>query len=64
LYGLKENVILGKLVPAGTGLDGQDDQALLEGEEEIDDDALAEEPIVAEALEASTEPQPEPAAAD
>lgn len=64
LHGLKENVILGKLVPAGTGLEDLDEKILLEAEEDLDGNALAKDTVEAEALEAGKQPEPEPAAAD
>ena len=40
LVGLKENVIIGKLIPAGTGLRRYREVKLDVGEEEIDDDGF------------------------
>ncbi len=53
LLGLKENVIIGKLVPAGTGMSRYRDLAIeVEGQEEsdwmVDDDEVVEEAPVAE----------------
>ena len=64
LHGLKENVILGKLIPAGTGLLAQKEQALAESEDALDGDPLVEEPLAAEALGIGSEPGPVPASAD
>ncbi|MBW8009755.1 MAG: DNA-directed RNA polymerase subunit beta' [Chloroflexi bacterium] len=61
LLGLKENVILGKLVPAGTGYVHDQDLALPEGEEE---ESAILEPVVEGALEAGPETLPEPAPGD
>lgn len=64
LYGLKENVIIGKLIPAGTGfVPGQFVEESLEDilEEEVD----LEEKVLAEAVpEDSIETAPPPVAAD
>ncbi len=43
LFGLKENVIIGKLVPAGTGM-----KAILDDEEEVVEEVITEEVAVAE----------------
>ncbi len=43
LFGLKENVIIGKLVPAGTGM-----KTILDAEEETVDEAITEDVAVAE----------------
>ncbi|MGH2626111.1 MAG: DNA-directed RNA polymerase subunit beta', partial [Anaerolineales bacterium] len=53
LRGLKENVIIGKLIPAGTGFPGE--EAVLHDERL---DAEAEEPAEALAVEAAGEPTP------
>jgi DNA-directed RNA polymerase subunit beta' len=64
LYGLKENVIIGKLIPAGTGFvpgrfAEEDVEEVLQGEEEV------EEKILAEAIsEDSVGTTPPPLAAD
>jgi DNA-directed RNA polymerase beta' subunit len=64
LYGLKENVIIGKLIPAGTGFvpgrfDEEELEDVLQEEEEL------EETILAEALsEDSVGTTPPPIAAD
>ncbi|MDH3943107.1 MAG: DNA-directed RNA polymerase subunit beta', partial [Anaerolineae bacterium] len=63
LHGLKENVILGKLIPAGTGLDSQDEELLPEGEA-LEGDAALEEAVAEEAIAAGTESEAEPAPAD
>ncbi|MEK6255794.1 MAG: DNA-directed RNA polymerase subunit beta', partial [Chloroflexota bacterium] len=62
LHGLKENVILGKLVPAGTGLDKEEEPVLVEADDSLNGDAISEEIPVAEASAAGVEA--EPAAAD
>ena len=64
LFGLKENVIIGKLIPAGTGfIPGrfaeEELEAVIQEEEEL------EEQVVAEVLtEESLEAPPPPVAAD
>jgi DNA-directed RNA polymerase subunit beta' len=61
LFGLKENVIIGKLIPAGTGFTEGRFSDALETEEELEAEAI-------EALErpakAETDETPEPTAAD
>ena len=64
LFGLKENVIIGKLIPAGTGfipgrLAEEEMEEILQEEEELEDPILAEA-VTEESLEAS----PPPLAAD
>ena len=64
LYGLKENVIIGKLIPAGTGfVPGRfSDEEL---EEELEEDEMAEEKILAEAIpDDGVSAAPPPVAAD
>jgi DNA-directed RNA polymerase subunit beta' len=58
LYGLKENVILGKLIPAGTGYGLEAEEALPEGEVEMAElEAEAGEgEEAAQALDVSAEP--------
>ena len=65
LYGLKENVILGKLVPAGSGYNIADELPLPLGEVDIDPEILeavtgGEPPV----LDIATEEPAEPAPAD
>jgi DNA-directed RNA polymerase subunit beta' len=66
LYGLKENVIIGKLIPAGTGfVPGRFAEEELEGVHE--EEAEMEEKVLAEAISEegiSTPPPPPPIAAD
>jgi DNA-directed RNA polymerase subunit beta' len=60
LYGLKENVIIGKLIPAGTGFADEDEaeseEAPIEGE--LDEEALESE--LEEALKEDALPEPTP----
>jgi DNA-directed RNA polymerase subunit beta' len=69
LFGLKENVIIGKLIPAGTGfIPGrfaeEELEEVLPEEEVLTEEDLGEE-IVAEAVsEESVEAPPPPVAAD
>ncbi len=59
LYGLKENVIIGKLIPAGTGFSDEED----EPEPVLDDEELAEDTLETELEEALAEdavPEPTP----
>ena len=59
LFGLKENVIIGKLIPAGTGFtEGRFSEAA-DSEEEMEVIEVSEQPAEAEADET-----PEPTAAD
>jgi DNA-directed RNA polymerase subunit beta' len=62
LNGLKENVILGKLIPAGTGIDDKEEKTLIGEEEEIP----VLEAVVGELEKAGAEigATPEPAPAD
>ena len=46
LHGLKENVIIGKLIPAGTGFDTEHPDPILEMAEEIDGNGRRDESIV------------------
>ena len=41
LQGLKENVIIGKLIPAGTGMKRYKGITLVEPEKDLDDDTLS-----------------------
>ena len=66
LVGLKENVILGKLIPAGTGYDVDGEDALPEGEEaevaELETVLDEAQDAIPESTEAkSTEAEPAPA---
>ncbi|MGW8143984.1 MAG: DNA-directed RNA polymerase subunit beta', partial [Anaerolineales bacterium] len=63
LYGLKENVIIGKLIPAGTGfVPGRFTED--EVEDELEEEELVEEEILAEAVADDGGPPPPPIAAD
>ncbi len=63
LYGLKENVIIGKLIPAGTGfVPGRFTED--EVEDEFEEEELVEEEILAEAVADDGGPPPPPIAAD
>jgi DNA-directed RNA polymerase subunit beta' len=64
LYGLKENVIIGKLIPAGTGfVPGRFTEEELE--EELEEDDMVEEKILAEAIpDDGVSAAPPPVAAD
>jgi DNA-directed RNA polymerase subunit beta' len=61
LRGLKENVIMGRLIPAGTGVSKyrsaqlliEDPQERLPEIEEIDEDAVSTEEVVAETIVAA-----------
>ncbi|UCD42322.1 MAG: DNA-directed RNA polymerase subunit beta', partial [Chloroflexota bacterium] len=66
LYGLKENVIIGKLIPAGTGfIPGRFTEGEIEEILEGDQDGEVEEEILAEAVaEDGVEAAPPPVAAD
>jgi DNA-directed RNA polymerase subunit beta' len=57
LIGLKENVIIGKLIPAGTGLSRYNKIKLDTGE--IEEDILEEEPVVGVEEEPQAEEAPE-----
>ena len=45
LLGLKENVIIGKLIPAGTGLTTYRDVEICEAEDVADEDASSDEAV-------------------